>query len=80
MYSFFVGNEFVTKGSHEAVLFSQVPSGSEGIGLPELMKITGPNGKIGMSKAMQAGWIKSVKEGNINRVVRLKESIEDKVK
>lgn len=70
----------MTKGSHEAALFAAVPSGGVGILLTELMKITGAeNGKIGMSKAIKAGWVKLLKEGSITKVIRLKDSIVDEV-
>lgn len=79
-FDIFKGKEVLAKGSHEAVVFSAVPQGTGGISQPELMKLTGANGKIGLSKAIQNGWIKSVKEGGVNKVVRLVDTIEDKVK
>lgn len=66
------------KGSHEAIVFAAVPPGEAGIPQPELMKATGAAGKIGMSKALQNGWLKIVKEGG-NKVVRSVDSIEDSV-
>lgn len=72
-----VGKSFVEKGSHEAIVYAAVPPGDAGIPQPELMKATGAAGKIGMSKAIQNGWIKLSKEGGVNKVIRQVDSIED---
>lgn len=64
------GNLLVTSGSHEAVVYSGVPS--HGITQAELMK-TYPNAKVGFSKAMSKGWIyvdKSVDPPLIKRKVK----------
>jgi len=47
------GNLVAKQGSHEAVVYNAVPEC--GIAQAELMKL--PNGKVGFSKAMSAGWI-----------------------
>ncbi|XP_022256063.1 phenylalanine--tRNA ligase alpha subunit-like [Limulus polyphemus] len=48
------GEEVVEKGSHEALVYYNVPE--EGISQKELMQ-TIPNAKVGFSKAMSAGWL-----------------------
>jgi len=73
------GKDVVAKGSHEVIVFNAVPAGDGGILQPDLMKATGANGKIGMSKAISNGWIKTVKDEGKNKVVRLTDSVEDKV-
>ena len=73
------GQSIVEKGSHEALVFAAVPPGEAGISQPDLMKLTGPNGKIGMSKAIQAGWIKTKKEDGVTKIVRCVDSIIDTV-
>ena len=42
-------------GSHEAVLYNAIPDA--GISQAQVMKEL-PYGKVGLSKAMQAGWVK----------------------
>jgi hypothetical protein len=69
----------MTKGSHEVLVLKAVPEGGDGILQPELMKLAGSNGKVGFSKAIQNGWIKTVKEGKVNRVLRVVDSVDDKV-
>lgn len=55
-------------GSHEARVWKNVPA--EGIDQKTLMKNVGPMGKVGFSKAMQAGWIKIDKEAAAGPLVR----------
>ncbi|CAG7826407.1 unnamed protein product, partial [Allacma fusca] len=74
------GSSIVKNGSHEALVFKAVPPGEEGIPQPDLMKATGASGKIGMSKAIQAGWLKVKKEGGVTKLTRTVESIVDTVK
>ena len=70
------GLEVAEKGSHEAVVYSNVPD--VGIGQKELMELTGANGKIGFSKAMSSGWIMIDKaDGGI--IKKKVESISDTV-
>lgn len=54
------GTAVVDGGSHEALVYNAVPQ--EGIAQAELMKL--PNGKVGFSKAMSAGWILMDKAGD----------------
>lgn len=74
-----VGQSIVENGSHEARVFAAVPPGEAGISTGELTKLTGPSSKIGMSKAMQAGWLKIKKDGGEPKVVRNVDSIVDTV-
>jgi len=70
----------VEKGSHEAIVFAAVPTTTGGISQSDLMKVAGAAGKIGMSKAIQNGWIKIVKdEEGATKVVRAVDNIHDKV-
>ncbi|XP_038067920.1 phenylalanine--tRNA ligase alpha subunit-like [Patiria miniata] len=72
------GKDMVKSGSYEALVFQAVPQ-EGGILQAELMKSV-PNGKIGFSKAMSAGWLevnKSAAGGP--RIMRKVSSIVDKV-
>ncbi|CAL8120336.1 unnamed protein product [Orchesella dallaii] len=75
----FKGKSFVENGSHEAIVFAAIPTGVGGITQPDLMKATGGAGKIGMSKAIQNGWIQIVKMQGVSKVIRNVETIEDNV-
>lgn len=70
------GQLVVANGSHEAVLYHSVPA--EGIPQAELMK-SGPNAKVGFSKAMSQGWIMVDKSVNPPLVKRKVDKIEDSV-
>lgn len=55
------GQHVIDYGSHEAALYNAIPEG--GIVQSELMKNL-PYAKVGLSKALQAGWVKlSKKDG-----------------
>lgn len=69
------GKEIAENGSHEANVFKLI--GTEGAAQSEIMKL--PIGKIGISKALAAGWIKLDKAGGNVRLVRKVDSIEDVV-
>ena len=71
------GLQVVETGSHEAVVFSNVPV--EGINQKDLMSKCGASGKIGFSKAMSNGWI-LIDKANGGLVKRKVDSIEDAVK
>ena len=71
------GREVMEGGSHEALVFSNVPQ--EGIAQKLLMTNCGPIGKIGFSKAMSNGWIYIDKTGG-GLVKRKVDTIEDLVK
>nr|XP_036215407.1 phenylalanine--tRNA ligase alpha subunit [Bactrocera oleae] len=71
------GQTVMTNGSHEANLYGTVPS--EGVPQDELMK-SGPNAKIGYSKAMSLGWIFLDKSVSPPLVKRKVDKIEDTVK
>lgn len=53
------GQRVVEKGSHEAVVYAAIPQDGKGISKQDLLKtVGGPEDvKIGMSKALQHGWI-----------------------
>ncbi|RUS69584.1 hypothetical protein EGW08_022654 [Elysia chlorotica] len=71
------GNSILQNGSHEAVLFQSIPQ--EGIPQAKLMA-SGPNAKVGFSKAMSAGWIAVDKKAEGGpKVIKKVESIEDVV-
>lgn len=70
------GQLTVTNGSHEAVLYNAVPA--DGLSQAELMK-SGPNAKVGFSKAMSQGWIMLDKSVNPPLVKRNVVKIEDTV-
>jgi len=72
------GKQVLSGGSHEAVVWKNVPA--EGIDQKNLMKNVGAMGKVGFSKAMQAGWIKIDKEAPSGPLVRrTKDDIDDSV-
>ena len=73
------GELMVKNGSHEAVIFENVPVDT-GIAQPDLMKKVGSIGKVGFSKAMSAGWITIDKSGGKPVVKRKVDSIADNVK
>ena len=64
-------------GSHEAVVWRLV---GEGMEQPQLMKSAGDIGKIGLSKALSAGWILLDKTSGKPVVKRKVDSIEDVIK
>lgn len=70
------GQSVIACGSHEAVLYNAVPL--DGITQVELMK-SGPNAKVGFSKAMSQGWILVDKSINPPLVKRKVDAIEDSV-
>lgn len=70
------GQSMVANGSHEAILYNAVPV--EGISHAELIK-SGPNAKVGFSKAMSQGWIMVDKTVNPPLVKRKVDKIEDSV-
>ncbi|XP_049871004.1 phenylalanine--tRNA ligase alpha subunit [Pectinophora gossypiella] len=70
------GQLVAEKGSHEAVLYRSVPDA--GITQAELMK-SGPNAKVGFSKAMSAGWIQIEKSGGAPIVKKKVDTITDTV-
>ncbi|CAG9787021.1 unnamed protein product [Diatraea saccharalis] len=70
------GQSVATNGSHEAVLYRNVPD--SGITQAELLK-SGPNAKVGFSKAMSSGWILIDKSGGAPLVKRKVETITDTV-
>ncbi|CAL8135094.1 unnamed protein product [Orchesella dallaii] len=72
------GKSFVENGSHEAIVFAAIPEG--GISQSYLMKAVGSIGKIGMSKAIQNGWIKIVKEEGGTKVVKIVDSVDDSIR
>jgi len=75
------GKNIAETGSHEAMVFNAVPAGADGISQPDLIKAVGAaTGKVGLGKAMAAGWISSSKENGVALIRRKVESIEDKVK
>lgn len=69
------GKEILDKGSHEANVFKIV--GEDGLLQSDIMKL--PFGKIGVSKALAAGWIAIDKSDGAVRLVRKTDSIEDVV-
>ncbi|ESN91107.1 hypothetical protein HELRODRAFT_90419 [Helobdella robusta] len=73
------GQEVMERGSHEAVVFRNVPEG--GIRQDDLMNLVGSSyGKIGFSKAMSSNWISIDKKADGGpRVLRKVETIEDHV-
>lgn len=73
----FSGQSIVEKGSHEAIVFAAVPQGEQGVPQPDLMKATGAAGKVGMSKALQNGWLKMIKRDGRTDVIRQVDDIED---
>ncbi|XP_020915767.1 phenylalanine--tRNA ligase alpha subunit-like, partial [Exaiptasia diaphana] len=65
------------KGSHEALLYNDIPS--EGIKQADIKNL-GPNASIGFSKAMSSGWLRIDKSAEGGpRVYKKVESIEDSV-
>ncbi|KAJ0178008.1 hypothetical protein K1T71_006881 [Dendrolimus kikuchii] len=70
------GQLVADKGSHEVVLYNNVPA--EGIAQAEIMKIV-PNAKVGFSKAMSAGWIYIDKSGGTPLVKKKVNMISDTV-
>ncbi|XP_025109096.1 phenylalanine--tRNA ligase alpha subunit-like [Pomacea canaliculata] len=71
------GARVAENGSYEALVFKAVPE--NGITQAELMKSV-PNAKIGVGKAIQAGWIEIDKStGSEPRVLRKVDCIEDNV-
>lgn len=60
------GEEMATKGSHEYNVFKTV--GKEGALQADIMKL--PIGKVGVAKAIQAGWVAVDKSGGAVKVVR----------
>ncbi|RWS10180.1 phenylalanine--tRNA ligase alpha subunit-like protein [Dinothrombium tinctorium] len=73
------GTEVEQNGSHEALVFSQIPE--EGIEQKALMSSLGNQqiAKLGFSKAMSNGWIQLDKSGDKPLVKRKVDSIEDEV-
>uniref|UniRef100_A0A915AB76 Phenylalanine--tRNA ligase alpha subunit n=1 Tax=Parascaris univalens TaxID=6257 RepID=A0A915AB76_PARUN len=67
------GNEMAENGSHEANVFRLV--GKNGIEQAQLMKH--PYGKVGMNKALAAGWIVVDKSSGSLRLLPKVDSIED---
>ena len=76
------GEEVAQRGSHESVVYAQVPA-EGGISQPELMKLLNPilgaAAKVGFSKAMSAGWLSIDKSGGEPKIVRKVATIEDEV-
>ncbi|XP_008473431.1 phenylalanine--tRNA ligase alpha subunit-like [Diaphorina citri] len=68
------GNQVKDNGSHEVLVFNNVPS--EGIGQKELLA-TFPNAKVGFSKAMAKGWISLDKA--TGKVLRKVDSVTDEL-
>lgn len=75
----FSGLTIAENGSHEALVYSKVPAGEGGIAQPDLIKAAGANAKIGMAKAIQAGWVKIQKADGVTKLIRNVDSIEDTV-
>jgi len=72
------GKQMLAAGSHEAVVWNHVPQ--DGIDQKTLMQKVGDVGKVGFSKAMQAGWIKIDKGAPSGPLVlRTKDDIQDLV-
>ena len=71
------GELIAKNGSHEAVVYDNVPSG-DGILQDDLKKKIGDICKIGLGKAMSAGWIQINKESKM--IQRKVDSITDSVK
>jgi len=71
------GELIAKNGSHEAVVYDNVPSG-DGILQDDLKKKIGDICKIGLGKAMSAGWIQINKESKM--IQRKVDSITDTVK
>ncbi|KAL3285516.1 hypothetical protein HHI36_000047 [Cryptolaemus montrouzieri] len=67
------GKHIVDNGSHEAVLFNSIPN--SGMPQSEVMKL--PYGKVGLSKALAAGWVLIDKSGGAQLVKKKVENIED---
>ena len=65
-------------GSHEAVVWALL--GEAGLEQPQLMKAAGEVGKVGLSKALSAGWITIDKSGGKPVVKRKVDTIEDVIK
>ena len=73
------GKTIADNGSHEALVFAAIPA-SGAISQPDLMKAVGAVAKVGLGKAMAAGWIASTKENGVAMITRKVSSVEDKVK
>jgi len=74
------GDAIARSGSHEAAVYNAVPP-EGGISQPDLMKAVGAaKAKVGLGKAMAAGWISSSKENGVAVIRRKVDAIEDKVK
>ena len=71
------GELIAKNGSHEAVVYDNIPAG-DGILQDELKKKIGDICKIGLGKAMSAGWIQINKESKM--IQRKVDSITDSVK
>lgn len=68
------GQHVIDHGSHEAVLYNAVPD----TGAPQVEVVKGlPYAKVGLSKALQAGWVKLSKKDGAPFLTKNTPSIED---
>ncbi|OZJ05687.1 Phenylalanine--tRNA ligase alpha subunit [Bifiguratus adelaidae] len=62
------GQDLARNGSHEAVFFNLVPTGSEGIALEDLKTAAGASAAVGQRNAMKNKWIR-LENGQVFRQV-----------
>jgi len=72
------GQQVKEEGSHEARVYNNVPG--EGVEQSELLKRVGGLAKVGLGKALSAGWLELDKSGGVPRVRRKVDHVTDTVK